>query len=106
MNMELIIMDKQGVKMHATGRTTKLYAMGDYADQFTEFLKSCDDVGLIIVVIQLGKIKKWDGVMQVHNAFFGTKLLMESIMNNDLKDIEDFRQGPISIYILESYDLF
>ncbi|GKA03480.1 hypothetical protein Tco_0676261 [Tanacetum coccineum] len=42
-------------------------------------------------------MKKWDGVMQVQNAFFGTKLFMhngkESILNNDLKEIKDFRQG-------------
>nr|GEV25532.1 hypothetical protein [Tanacetum cinerariifolium] len=145
-NMELIIMDEQGAKMHATVRMklvsmfkqqlnedvigqviespeldnyggngkqgkkkplklmdlegTKLNCMlwGDYADQFTEALNLCDDVGLLIVVIQLGKMKKWDGVMQVQNAFFSTKLFMhngnESILNNDSKEIVDFRQGP------------
>ncbi|GJU67761.1 replication protein A 70 kDa DNA-binding subunit B [Tanacetum coccineum] len=86
--MELIIMDEQGAKMHATVRMSLVpmfkqqlnegdavmlqFCMlwGDCADQFTEFLKSCDDVRLIIV-IQLGKMKNWDGVM-----LFGTKLFM------------------------------
>ncbi|GJV38008.1 replication protein A 70 kDa DNA-binding subunit B [Tanacetum coccineum] len=33
---------------------------GDNADKF---LKSCDDVGRLIVVIELGKMKKWDGAI-------------------------------------------
>ncbi|GJV59842.1 hypothetical protein Tco_1465942 [Tanacetum coccineum] len=52
---------------------------------------------LIIMDEQLSKTKKWDGVMLVHNAFFGTKLFMhngkEIILNSDLKEIEDFRKG-------------
>ncbi|GJZ62314.1 replication protein A 70 kDa DNA-binding subunit B [Tanacetum coccineum] len=79
----LKLMDLEGTELNCM-------LWGDHADQFTEFLKSCDDVGLLIVVIQLG-------AMQVQNAFFGTKLFMhngkESIMNNDMKEIEDFRQS-------------
>nr|GFA97532.1 hypothetical protein [Tanacetum cinerariifolium] len=45
----LNLMDLEGTKL-------KCMLWGDYADQFTEFLKSCEDVGLLIVVIQLGKM--------------------------------------------------
>nr|GEW18377.1 nucleic acid-binding, OB-fold protein [Tanacetum cinerariifolium] len=106
-NMELIIMDAQCAKMHIAVRMSLVHILKqqsnegdavDYVDQFMEFLESCDDVGLIIIVTQLGKMKKWEGVIQVHNAFFVTKLFMhkgkESILNNDWKEIKDFRQGP------------
>ncbi|GKA22624.1 replication protein A 70 kDa DNA-binding subunit B [Tanacetum coccineum] len=87
------------LRMYSLGQTQPAYRVVPNPIKLNFFLKSCDDVGLLIVVIQLGKMKKWDGAMQVQNAFFGTKLFMhnekESIMNNDLKEIEDFRQGNI-----------
>ena len=43
------------------------------------------------------------GSMQVQNAFWGTKLFMhngkESIMNNELEDIEAFRKRYTYVYL-------
>ncbi|GKA48766.1 replication protein A 70 kDa DNA-binding subunit B [Tanacetum coccineum] len=62
----LKLMDLEGTELNCM-------LWGDHADQFTEFLKSCDDVGLLIVVIQLG-------AMQVQNAFLGEVSVIVAIV--------------------------
>ncbi|GJT30180.1 replication protein A 70 kDa DNA-binding subunit B [Tanacetum coccineum] len=116
-NTELIIMDEQGAKMHAAIRSKlvsmfkqqlnegdavilRMYSLGQTQPAYRVvpnpiklnfFLKSCDDVGLLIVVIQLGKMKKWDGAMQAPDEFL-TKYPLRNI-----DELIDLPKGKVSV---------
>lgn len=61
---------------------------GEYAIKINEFLADKDQASPPIVVIQLGKIKRYFNVMGVCNAFYGTKLLLD----NELPDVIEYRK--------------
>ncbi|GJZ98048.1 replication protein A 70 kDa DNA-binding subunit B [Tanacetum coccineum] len=48
---------------------------GDYAQQFNDFLNSCDDHGKIVLVLQFAMIKFWDAISE-----------------DEYKEVEEFRQ--------------
>lgn len=56
---------------------------------WNDYYEKRDSIGCIIVLLQLGKIKYWDGTPVVHNAIFGTKVFM----NSSLPEIFDFRKS-------------
>ncbi|PWA53719.1 nucleic acid-binding, OB-fold protein [Artemisia annua] len=62
---------------------------GAFAQQFSDFLQTCDDHSKIIVVLHLGK-------MGVQNGYNATRLFLfngkESITTSEFKDVDDFRQ--------------
>jgi hypothetical protein len=59
----------------------------NYAERMNSFLAAHDPSSPVVVLIQQGKLKKYQGVMGVSNAFFGTKLLLDG----DLPEAIEFK---------------
>ncbi|GJZ50695.1 replication protein A 70 kDa DNA-binding subunit B [Tanacetum coccineum] len=53
-----------------------------------EYAIKRDDLGHVVFILQLGKVKYWDGTSSIRNALFGTKMFI----NRDLPEILSFRQ--------------
>nr|GEZ70306.1 plant OB fold protein [Tanacetum cinerariifolium] len=53
-----------------------------------EYAQKRNELGHIIFILQLRKVKSWDGTPLIHNALFGTKMFI----NRDFLEIEAFRQ--------------
>nr|GEW02522.1 hypothetical protein [Tanacetum cinerariifolium] len=47
-----------------------------------------NELGHVVFILQLGKVKYWDGTPSIHNALFGTKMFI----NRDFPEIQAFRQ--------------
>ncbi|GJZ14822.1 replication protein A 70 kDa DNA-binding subunit B [Tanacetum coccineum] len=94
---ELDNYDKNG-KAGKKTRAMRLNARcgGDYAQQFNDFLNSCDDHGRIVLVLQFAMMKFWDGKMCIQNGYWGTKLYLfygnKAISEDEYKEVEEFRQ--------------
>nr|GFC18976.1 replication protein A 70 kDa DNA-binding subunit B [Tanacetum cinerariifolium] len=78
------------------GNEIKCTLWGDYAQQFNDFLNSCDDHGRIVLVLQIAMMKFWDGKMCIQNGYWGTKLYLfdgnKAIYKDEYKEVEEFRQ--------------
>ncbi|GJS19002.1 replication protein A 70 kDa DNA-binding subunit B [Tanacetum coccineum] len=89
----LALIDVEGNELRCT-------LWGVFAEQFCDFLNACNDHGKIILVLQLAMMKFWDGKMCVQNGYNGSKLFFhngkESVINDDLNDIEEFRKSLVS----------
>ncbi|GJT41602.1 replication protein A 70 kDa DNA-binding subunit B [Tanacetum coccineum] len=89
----LTLIDVEGNELRCT-------LWGVFAEQFCDFLNACNDHGKIILVLQLAMMKFWDGKMCVQNGYNGSKLFLhngkESVINDDLNDIEEFRKSLVS----------
>ncbi|RHN82124.1 putative nucleic acid-binding protein [Medicago truncatula] len=78
--MDLTLQDSESRRVHCT-----LWA--NYAERMNSFLAAHDPSSPVIVLIQQCKLKKYQGIMGVSNAFFGTKLLLEG----DLPEAIEFK---------------
>ncbi|GJZ27883.1 replication protein A 70 kDa DNA-binding subunit B [Tanacetum coccineum] len=58
------------------------------ANMWDEYAIKRDDLGHVVFILQLGKVKYWDGTSSIRNALFGTKMFI----NRDLPEILSFRQ--------------
>nr|GEY83129.1 hypothetical protein [Tanacetum cinerariifolium] len=68
-NKPVILIDDEGNEIKYT-------LWGDYAQQFNDFLNSCDDHDRIVLVSQFAMMKFWDGKMCIQNGYRGTKLYL------------------------------
>ncbi|GKB10199.1 replication protein A 70 kDa DNA-binding subunit B [Tanacetum coccineum] len=59
-----------------------------WANMWDEYALKRDELGHVVFILQLGKVKYWDGTPSIHNALFGTKMFI----NRDLPEILSFRQ--------------
>ncbi|GKB84698.1 replication protein A 70 kDa DNA-binding subunit B [Tanacetum coccineum] len=59
-----------------------------WANMWDEYAIKRDELGHVVFILQLGKVKYWDGTPSIHNALFGTKMFI----NRDLPEILSFRQ--------------
>ncbi|GJX01472.1 replication protein A 70 kDa DNA-binding subunit B, partial [Tanacetum coccineum] len=59
-----------------------------WANMWDEYAVKRDELGHVVFILQLGKVKYWDGTPSIHNALFGTKMFI----NRDLPEILSFRQ--------------
>ncbi|GKE40800.1 replication protein A 70 kDa DNA-binding subunit B, partial [Tanacetum coccineum] len=64
------------------------YATGQKIRRKDEYAIKRDEFGHVVFILQLGKVKYWDGTPSIHNALFGTKMFI----NRDLPKILSFRQ--------------
>ncbi|GKA34772.1 replication protein A 70 kDa DNA-binding subunit B [Tanacetum coccineum] len=53
-----------------------------------EYALKRNELGHVVLILQLGKMKYWDGTPSIHNTLFGTKMFI----NLDLLEILSFRQ--------------
>nr|GEV99450.1 nucleic acid-binding, OB-fold protein [Tanacetum cinerariifolium] len=78
------------------GSEIKFTLWGDYAQQFNDFLYSCDDHDMSVLVLQFAIMKFWDGKMCIQNGYWGTKLYLfdgnKAIYEDEYKEVEEFRQ--------------
>ncbi|PWA71253.1 replication protein A 70 kDa DNA-binding subunit B [Artemisia annua] len=85
----LTLIDAEGTEMRCT-------LWGAFAQQFADFLKTCDDHSFIIAVVHLAMMKMWDGKMGVQNGYNATKLFLfsgkECVTASQFKAVDDFRQ--------------
>nr|GEZ46989.1 hypothetical protein [Tanacetum cinerariifolium] len=63
------------------------------ANMWDEYAQKRNELGHVVFILQLGKVKYWDGryyagIPSIHNALFGTKMFT----NRDLLEIQVFRQ--------------
>ncbi|GJZ80919.1 replication protein A 70 kDa DNA-binding subunit B, partial [Tanacetum coccineum] len=59
-----------------------------WANMWDEYAQKRNELGHVVFILQLGKVKYWDGTPSIHNALFGTKMFI----NRDLPEIQAFRQ--------------
>ncbi|GKB36278.1 replication protein A 70 kDa DNA-binding subunit B [Tanacetum coccineum] len=59
-----------------------------WANMWDEYALKRDELGHVVFILQLGKVKYWDGTPSIHNALFGTKMFI----NRDLPKILSFWQ--------------
>ncbi|PWA91525.1 replication protein A 70 kDa DNA-binding subunit D [Artemisia annua] len=79
----------------ADGNELRCTLWGVYAQQFQDFVDACQNRGKIILILQLGMMKIWDGKMGVQNGYNGTRLFLfdghESIPKEEFMDVELYR---------------
>ncbi|PWA46838.1 nucleic acid-binding, OB-fold protein [Artemisia annua] len=79
----------------ADGNEMRCTLWGAFAQQFTDFVENCPNRGKIMLIMQLGMMKIWDGKMGVQNGYNGTKLFLfngnESIPKEEFMDVELYR---------------
>ncbi|GJT38070.1 replication protein A 70 kDa DNA-binding subunit B [Tanacetum coccineum] len=59
-----------------------------WVNMWDEYAVKRDELGHVVFILQLGKVKYWDGTPSIHNALFRTKMFI----NRDLPEILSFRQ--------------
>ncbi|GJT61665.1 zinc finger BED domain-containing protein RICESLEEPER 2-like protein [Tanacetum coccineum] len=59
-----------------------------WANMWDEYAIKRDELGHVVFILQLGKVKYWDGTPSIHNALFRTKMFI----NRDLPEILSFWQ--------------
>jgi hypothetical protein len=59
-----------------------------YAERMDAYLTVRDSTSPVVAAIQLGKLKKYYGVMGISNAFYGTKL----ILDDDYPHVKEYRK--------------
>ncbi|PWA95136.1 nucleic acid-binding, OB-fold protein [Artemisia annua] len=84
----LTLVDADGVELRCT-------LWGSYAQQFQDFVDACSNRGKIMLIVQFGMMKIWDGKMGVQNAYNGTRLFLfngnEIIPKEEFVDVELYR---------------
>ncbi|GJV12558.1 Clp protease regulatory subunit ClpX1, mitochondrial isoform X2 [Tanacetum coccineum] len=61
-----------------------------WANMWDEYAVKRDELGHVVFILQLGKVKYWDGTPSIHNALFGTKMFI----NRDLPKILSLKELP------------
>ncbi|GKD61891.1 replication protein A 70 kDa DNA-binding subunit B [Tanacetum coccineum] len=59
----------------------------NWATMWNEYANKREEMGHVVFILQLGKVKYWDGTPAIHNALFGSKIFI----NRDLPEIAAFR---------------
>ncbi|GJQ89676.1 putative PIF1 DNA helicase/replication protein A1-like protein [Tanacetum coccineum] len=59
----------------------------NWATMWDEYAMNREALGHVVFILQLGKVKYWDGTPAIHNALFGSKIFI----NRDLPEIAAFR---------------
>ncbi|GKD50015.1 replication protein A 70 kDa DNA-binding subunit B, partial [Tanacetum coccineum] len=59
-----------------------------WATMWDEYVLKHNKLGHTVFILQLGKVKYWNGALAIHNALFGTKMFI----NRDVPEILAFRQ--------------
>ncbi|PWA66139.1 replication protein A 70 kDa DNA-binding subunit B [Artemisia annua] len=79
----------------ADGNELRCTLWGSYAQQFQDFVDACPNRGKIMLILQFGMMKIWDGKMGVQNAYNGTRLFLvngnEIIPKEEFVDVELYR---------------
>ncbi|PWA65887.1 PIF1-like helicase [Artemisia annua] len=79
----------------ADGNELRCTLWGAYAQQFQDFVDTCPNRGKIMLILQLGMMKIWDGKMGVQNGYHGTRLFLfnghENIPKEEFVDVELYR---------------
>lgn len=78
--MDLTLEDLESNRIHCT-------LWDQFAERMQQFLANHDSTKSVIVILQLGKLKKYFGEMGVSNAFFGTKMML----NADLPVVANYK---------------
>ncbi|KAL6513803.1 hypothetical protein OROMI_034502 [Orobanche minor] len=58
-----------------------------WATMWDQYANKRDAIDHLVVILQLGKVKYWDGTAPVHNALFGSKIFV----NRDIPEITEFK---------------
>ncbi|GAU38859.1 hypothetical protein TSUD_154220 [Trifolium subterraneum] len=77
--MDVTLEDLEGIRIHCT-----LWA--DFAVKMQQFIDGHDSSLPVIMVLQLGKLKKYLGSMGISNSFYGTKLFL----NADIPEVTTY----------------
>nr|GEW51111.1 plant OB fold protein [Tanacetum cinerariifolium] len=59
-----------------------------WVNMWDEYAQKRNELGHVVFILQLGKVKYWDGTPSIHNALFGTRMFI----NRGLPKIQAFRQ--------------
>ncbi|GJV77693.1 ATP-dependent DNA helicase PIF1 [Tanacetum coccineum] len=63
----------------------------NHAQDFATFVSTGITEGFVIIIIQFGKVRLWNGNPTVQNALFGTRLFL----NEDIEEINEFKRSLI-----------
>lgn len=65
------------ISLFFRGAELKFMSWDAFVDQLSDFLRSCEDALLLIVVIQFSRMKKWDGIVLVTPCILDCQLILE-----------------------------
>ncbi|GJY07379.1 replication protein A 70 kDa DNA-binding subunit B [Tanacetum coccineum] len=59
-----------------------------WASMWDQYANKRDVIEHLVIILQLGKVKYWDGIPAIHNALFGTKIFI----NRNIPEIVAFKK--------------
>ncbi|GKD95346.1 replication protein A 70 kDa DNA-binding subunit B, partial [Tanacetum coccineum] len=59
-----------------------------WASMWDQYANKRDTIEHLVIILQLGKVKYWDGIPAIHNALFGTKIFI----NRNIPEIVAFKK--------------
>ncbi|GKF43235.1 hypothetical protein Tco_0129787, partial [Tanacetum coccineum] len=69
-----------------------------------EYEQKRNELGHVVFILQLGKVKYWNGAPSIHNALFGTKIVKELPEYEESQfKIEVFTPGKPVVTIAEFF---
>ncbi|KAK9068716.1 hypothetical protein SSX86_012831 [Deinandra increscens subsp. villosa] len=111
--LEMILMDEEGNKVQASvlvkwGITLNITLWELYAEQKNDFIKAHPDQTNLVIILQFGLFKFYDGRPYVSNGFNSTRLLI----NEEIDEISTFKkqyankgQGSSGYHVTKSISL-
>ncbi|GJZ36246.1 replication protein A 70 kDa DNA-binding subunit B [Tanacetum coccineum] len=77
----IIVEDVDGSRLDLTFWDT-------WASMWDQYATKRDTIKHLVIILQLGKVKYWDGILVIHNALFGTKIFI----NRNIPKIAAFKK--------------
>ncbi|GKE19683.1 replication protein A 70 kDa DNA-binding subunit B, partial [Tanacetum coccineum] len=75
-----------------------------WATMWDEYAQKRNELGHVVFILQLGKVKYWNGAPAIHNALFGTKIVKEPPEYDESQfKIEVFTLGKPVVTIAEFF---
>ncbi|GJS94630.1 replication protein A 70 kDa DNA-binding subunit B [Tanacetum coccineum] len=77
-----------------------------WASMWDQYANKRDAIKHLVIILQLGKVKYWDGIPAIHNALFGTKIfinrnILEIVAFKKERNGYDANQVKIKLFSLE-----
>ncbi|GJT27693.1 replication protein A 70 kDa DNA-binding subunit B [Tanacetum coccineum] len=89
------VMSAAGKKIRRTiiledvdGRRLDLTFWDTWASMWDPYINKREAIEHLVIILQLGKVKYWDGIPAIHNALFGTKIFI----NRNIPKIAAFKK--------------
>ncbi|KAL4580902.1 hypothetical protein LXL04_017108 [Taraxacum kok-saghyz] len=84
-----------------SGITIIVTFWGNAAQELMDYVANHSDSKCLIIIIQFGKLRIFNGVTYVNNSMVGTKIFC----NSDIEEINSFKKKPTNLFVYRLYSL-